>query len=233
MVSETVEAGGCIVIPIFAIERTQELIYYLNRLLHAGRIPQIPVFLDSPMAAAVNEVFQDNRDCFDAEALEMLASGQAILKFPGLKVVRTQEESMAINDQRGPFIVMSTSGMCTAGRIKHHLAHHIEQPQCTNLFVGYHACGTLGRQILDGNKEVRIHGRSRLVRARVAQIQGISGHADRAGLLKWLSYFQSPPRQLFVTHGEEEVSLSFAKTVRETMSWKVTVPEYKQTVELD
>ncbi len=233
VVSETVAAGGCIVIPIFAIERAQELIYYLNRLLHDGRIPQMPVFLDSPMAADVNEVFRDHRDCFDAEALQMLASGQSILKFPALKVVRTQEESMAINDVKGPFIVMSTSGMCTAGRIKHHLAHHIEQPQCTILFVGYQARGTLGRQILDGNKEVRIHGRSRLVRARVAQIQGISGHADRSGLMKWLSYFQSPPRQLFVTHGEEDVSISFAKLVRETLGWKVTVPEYKQTVELD
>jgi len=128
---------------------------------------------------------------------------------------------------------MSTSGMCTAGRIKHHLTHHIEQPQCTILFVGYQARGTLGRQILDGNKEVRIHGRSRLVRARVAHIQGISGHADRSGLMKWLSYFKSPPRQLFVTHGEEDVSISFAKLVRESMGWNVTVPEYKQTVELD
>jgi metallo-beta-lactamase family protein len=233
VVCETVAAGGCIVIPIFAIERAQELIYYLNRLLHDGRIPQMPVFLDSPMAADVNEVFREHRDCFDAEALQMLASGQSILKFPALKVVRTQEESMAINDVKGPFIVMSTSGMCTAGRIKHHLVHHIEQPQCTILFVGYQARGTLGRQILDGNKEVRIHGRSHLVRARVAQIQGISGHADRSGLMKWLSYFQAAPRQLFVTHGEEDVSLSFAKLVRESMGWKVTVPEYKQTVELD
>ena len=212
VVSETVAAGGSIVIPIFAIERAQELIYYLNRLLHAGRIPQMPVFLDSPMAADVNEVFRDHRDCFDAEALEMLASGQSLLKFPSLKVVRTQEESMAINDVKGPSIIMSTSGMCTAGRIKHHLAHHIEQPECTILFVGYQAQGTLGRQILDGNQEVRIHGRSRLVRARVAQIQGISGHADRSGLMKWLSYFQPPPRQLFVTHGEEDVSLIVRQT---------------------
>ncbi len=163
VVSETVAAGGCIVIPIFAIERAQELIYYLNRLLHDGRIPQMPVFLDSPMAADVNEVFRDHRDCFDAEALQMLASGQSLLKFPALRVIRTQEESMAINDVKGPFIVMSTSGMCTAGRIKHHLVHHIEQPECTILFVGYQARGTLGRQILDGNKEVRIHGHRALL----------------------------------------------------------------------
>jgi metallo-beta-lactamase family protein len=233
IIQETVAEGGCIVIPIFAIERAQELIYHLNRLLHEGRIPPMPVFLDSPMAADVNEVFRDHRDCFDAEALQMLASGQSLLKFPTLKVVRSQEESMAINDLKEPFIVMSTSGMCTAGRIKHHLVHHIEQPASTILFVGYQARGTLGRQIVDGNPEVRIHGRSRLVRARVAQIQGISGHADRSGLMKWLSSFKSPPRHLFVTHGEEDVSLSFAKLVREKMNWQVIVPEYKQSVELE
>jgi metallo-beta-lactamase family protein len=233
VVLDTVKAGGCMVIPIFAIERAQELQYHLSRLLSADRIPQIPVFLDSPMAADVNEVFRDHRDCYDAEALQMLASGQSMLKFPMLKVVRSQEESMAINDIKGPFIVMSTSGMCTAGRIKHHLVHHIDRPEDTILFVGYQARGTLGRQILDGNKEVRIHGRSRLVRARIAQIQGISGHADRAGLMKWLSCFQSPPRKLLVTHGEEEVSISFAKLVRETLGWNVIVPEYQQTVELD
>jgi metallo-beta-lactamase family protein len=185
------------------------------------------------MAADVNEVFRDHRDCFDAEALQMMASGQSILKFPELKVVRTQTDSMAINDLKGPFIVMATSGMCTAGRIKHHLSHRIGQPQNTILFVGFQASGTLGRQILDGNREVRIHGRPHLVRARVEQIQGISGHADRAGLMKWLSCFQSPPRQLFVTHGEADVSLSFAKLVRDSMHWNVTVPEYKQSVELD
>jgi metallo-beta-lactamase family protein len=232
VIQETVDTGGCIIIPIFAIERAQEIIYHLNRLLAAQRIPQIPVYLDSPMAADVNEVFRDHRDCFDAEALQMLASGQSIFKFPMFNVVRTQEESMAINDRKGSFIVMSTSGMCTAGRIKHHLAHHIDRPEDTILFVGYQAQGTLGRQILDGNREVRIHGRSRLVRARVAQVQGISGHADRTGLLKWLSCFKAPPRQLFVTHGEEDVSIAFAKTVHETMGWNVTVPEYKQVVEV-
>jgi metallo-beta-lactamase family protein len=232
VVQETAAAGGCIVIPIFAIERAQELIYHLNRLLRAGRIPQMPVYLDSPMAADVNEVFRQHYDCFDSEALQMLESGQSLFKFPLLRVVRSQEESMALNDIQGPFVVMATSGMCTAGRIKHHLVHHIERPECTILFVGYQARGTLGRQILDGNPQVRIHGRYRQVKARVAQIQGISGHADRDGLMKWLSFFQSPPRHLFVTHGEEEVSLSFAKLVRETLGWPATAPEYKQTVEL-
>ena len=233
VIADAVAQGGKIVIPIFAIERAQDLIYYLGRLLHDGRIPQIPVFLDSPMAADVNDVFRRHRECFDAEAREMTANGGALLKFPSLRVVRTVAESMAINGMKGPAVIMSTSGMCTAGRIKHHLAHNIGNPACTILFVGYQAQGTLGRQILDGNHEVRIHGINRLVRAQVRQIQGISGHADRESLLRWLGYFQKPPRQVFITHGEPEASLSFAEEVRSKFGWNVTVPEYRETVTLN
>ncbi|MCC6124188.1 MAG: MBL fold metallo-hydrolase [Pirellulales bacterium] len=232
IIKEAAEAGGAIVIPIFAIERAQEIIFYLNRLLFAGKIPEMPVFLDSPMAADVNEVFRDHRDCFDQDALDMLSAGRSIFKFPALKVLRSQEESQKINGFQGPCIIMSTSGMCTAGRIKHHLAQRIARPETTVLFVGYQARGTLGRQILDGNHSVRIHGRSLLVRARIAQLQGISGHADRDGLTKWLGYLQTPPRRIFVAHGDEEVSLSFAKHVRETLHFDAVVPDYRQVVEL-
>jgi metallo-beta-lactamase family protein len=220
------------VIPIFAIERAQEIIFFLNRLLYARKIPEIPVFLDSPMAADVNEVFRDHLDCFDDDALDLLTAGRSLFKFPSLQVLRSQEESQVINHYQGPCIIMSTSGMCTAGRIKHHLAQRISRPETTVLFVGYQAKGTLGRQILDGNPEVRIHGRSLLVRARIAQLQGISGHADRNGLTKWLSYLETPPRQVFVAHGDEEVSISFAKHIRETLHLNATVPEYQQVVEL-
>jgi metallo-beta-lactamase family protein len=233
VIVETIAAGGKVIVPIFAIERAQELIYYLKRLLDARHIPEIPVFLDSPMAADVTEVFRRHRECFDADAEEIVAAGESLLKFPSLRVVRGVEESKAINHLRGPAVIMATSGMCTAGRIKHHLAQHIGDPACTVLFVGYQSQGTLGRQILDGNREVRIHGISRLVRARVAQIQGISGHADRAGLLAWLGHFQRPPRQLFITHGEPQASLALAELVRQQMGWNVVVPEYRQTVELN
>jgi metallo-beta-lactamase family protein len=233
VVTETVAAGGKVVIPIFAIERAQELIYYLGRLLRAGRIPEVPVFLDSPMAADVNEVFRRHRECFDVEAEEVIASGESLLKFPSLRVVRGVAESKEINDLRGPAVVMATSGMCTAGRIKHHLARLVGDPASTILFVGYQSVGTLGRQILDGNPEVRIHGLSRLVRARVAQIQGISGHADRAGLMKWLRHFRRPPRRLFVTHGEQQSSLDFADLVRRELGWSVAVPQYRESVVLN
>jgi metallo-beta-lactamase family protein len=232
-INETAAAGGKIVVPIFAIERAQELIYYLNRLQAANQIPDIPVYLDSPMAADVNEVFRRHRECFDAEAKEMTANGGSLLRFPSLHVLRTVQESMSINAMKGPAIIMATSGMCTAGRIKHHLAHNIGNPASTILFVGYQAQGTLGRQILDGNHEVRIHGLSRWVRAKVRQIQGISGHADRNALMKWLGYFRRPPRQVFITHGETESALSLADAIRSTFGWNVCVPEYRQTVELN
>ncbi len=233
VIVETVATGGKVIIPIFAIERAQELIYYLHRLLEARHIPEVPVFLDSPMAADVTEVFRRHRECFDVEAEELVAAGQSLLKFPSLRVVRGVEESKSINELKGPAVIMSTSGMCTAGRIKHHLAQHIGDPACTVLFVGYQSQGTLGRQILDGNPEVRIHGISRLVRARVAQIQGISGHADRLGLLEWLGHFERPPRHLFITHGEQQASLALAEQVRRQMGWNTSVPEYRETVKLN
>lgn len=233
VIAEAVADGGKVIVPVFAIERAQELIYYLSKLLHAGRMPEIPVFLDSPMAADVTDVFRRHRECFDTEARQLAASGQPMFRFPSLSVVRTVQESMAINSLKGPAVIMATSGMCTAGRIKHHLAHHIGNPASTVLFIGYQAQGTLGRQILDGNPEVRVHGINRLVRARVRQIQGISGHADREGLLKWLGYFKRPPRQLFLTHGEQQASLSLADEVRHRYGWNVTVPEYRETVTLD
>ena len=233
IVNEAASNGGAIVIPIFAVERAQELLYHFNRLIFDKKIPSMPVFLDSPMAADVNEVFRDHRDCYDQEALDMLASGRPLFRFAGMKVIRTRQESMALNDFKGPCVIMSTSGMCTAGRIKHHLAQRIVKPETTVLFVGYQSRGTLGRQILEGNKEVRIHGFERLVRAKIAQLQGASGHADRSGLMKWLSFFKSPPKQLFVTHGEEEVALSFAQLVRDTHGWNVTVPQYQEAIELN
>ena len=232
VIRQTVQAGGNVVIPVFAVERAQELIYYLSRLHHAGRLPDVPVFLDSPMAVDVTELFRRHSDCFDDEMRSMLRAGQTPLRFPRLSMVRTTEESKRINDLGHPAVIMATSGMCTAGRIKHHLAHNITRPESTILFVGYQVRGSLGRQILEGNPEVRIHGRNRLVRARVAQIHGFSGHADRTGLLKWLSHFQHPPRRLFITHGEQQASLALAEQVRQQMGWNVSVPEYRQTVEL-
>ncbi len=232
VIGETLHGGGKAIIPIFAIERAQELIYFLGRLLGAGRIPQVPVFLDSPMAAEVTEVFRRHRDCLDPQTRRALDAGDGLLGFPGLVTVRTVEQSKAINNLKGPAVIMATSGMCTAGRIKHHLAQYLGRADCTVLFVGYQARGTLGRQIVDGNKEVRVHGRWRLVRARIAHINGFSGHADHNALLAWLGHFTAPPQQTFLTHGEEDSALALAEELRTTKGWNVAVPEYQEVVEL-
>lgn len=233
VVNSTIEMDGKVIVPVFAIERAQELIYYLGRMIRDGRIPQIPVILDSPMAGDVIEVFRRHRECFDDEANALWESGHSPLGFAGLRTVRDVEDSKSLNQLRGPAVIMATSGMCTAGRIKHHLANRISNPHDTVLFVGYQARGTLGRQILDGRPEVRIHGRNRLVRARVLQIHGFSGHADRAALIRWLSALEEPPRHVFVCHGEEPPALSLAEYIRTELGWSASVPRYMQTVSLD
>jgi metallo-beta-lactamase family protein len=233
VVAQTIHGGGKVVIPIFAIERAQELIYYLGRLLRSKRIPSVPVYLDSPMAAEVTDVFRRHRECFDPQMKQRIDAGDSPLGFPGLTTVQTVEQSKAINSMQQPAIIMATSGMCTAGRIKHHLVQYIGRPECTILFVGYQAAGTLGRQILDGNREVRILGRSLLVRAKIVEINGFSGHADHDALLAWLGHFTSPPEQVFITHGEAQAALALAEEIRRTKGWKVTVPEYQQVVELE
>ena len=233
VINRTLSAGGNLVIPTFAIERSQEVIYQLSLLMHEGRIPQVPVFLDSPMAVDATDIFRRYRRHFDEEAWTLIAAGGAPLKFPSLNMVKSVEQSKAINMHKGSAIIMSTSGMCTAGRIKFHLRKNIVHEESTILFVGYQASGTLGRHIRDGATTIRIHGRNLPVRASVEQIHGFSGHADRAALLRWLGHFQRPPRHLFLTHGEEESAFSLAEEVRKMPGWNVTVPEYQQTVELD
>jgi metallo-beta-lactamase family protein len=232
IIQSTVARGGNVVIPTFAVERSQELMYYIGRLLHARRIPPVKVFLDSPMAADVTTIFEQHRDAFDGETWQMIAAGRPPLQFPGLHMVRSIQQSKAINRLQEPAIIMATSGMCTAGRIKHHLVHNIDRRDSTVLFVGYQARGTLGRQILDGQPYVRIHGREWTVRARVAEIHGFSGHADRDDLMRWIGHFQTPPRGVFLTHGEEEVSISLADHIGQQFGWRPAVPRYGDAVDL-
>ena len=233
VINETIDRGGNVVIPTFAVERSQELMYYISRLVHDGRIPNVEVFLDSPMAVDVTDIFRQFRDCFDQETWQLITSEEPPLRFPGLHLVRTVQESRAINRMESPCIIMASSGMCTAGRIKHHLRRNIERAESTIVFVGYQSHGTLGRQILDRKEQVRIHGRTYRVRAQVNQIYGFSGHADRSGLIRWLSHLGSPPRQVFLTHGDEEAAQSLAKHIREEMNWNVSVPEYQDAVDLN
>lgn len=232
VIKHTCNGGGNVVIPTFAVERAQELMYHISHLAHDNRIPDVPVFLDSPMAIDVTQVFRKHRDHFDDDTWARIEGGLPPLDFPGLVLSRTTKDSMAINDVDGPCVIMSTSGMCTAGRIKHHLKRNLPNPKNTILFVGYQANGTLGRQILDRRPEVRIHGKTRQVRANVGRIYGCSGHADRSGLLHWSGNFKQRPKRMFLTHGEENGALALANTLKATRGWDVLVPDYRSCTDL-
>jgi len=233
VVNSTEQAGGNIVVPSFALERSQEVLYYVNDLLVADVIPHLMVFLDSPMAARITEVFKHHPELFDKEMTAFVSQGESPFDFPGLHIVRTTEESKAINHIKATVMVIAGSGMCTGGRVKHHLVNNISRTESTVMFVGYQAAGTLGRRIVDGEKEVRIHGQMHPVKAGVEQIRGFSAHADRDELFAWLSQLKKPPKKLFVVHGEPESAKAFGDFVREKKGWEVLVPEYEQEVRLD
>jgi metallo-beta-lactamase family protein len=233
VVTSTKQKRGNVLIPSFAIERTQEVLYRLNALFLKGRIPHMPVFIDSPMAQEVTQVFKRHRELFDEEMNAFLKSGNSPFSFKGLRMVGSIEESKAINRMKESAIIIAGSGMCTGGRIKHHLVYNISRPESVILFVGYQAEGTLGREIVEGAAQVRILGQSYPVLARVLQIQGFSAHADKAELLRWVSGLKAPPKHVFVTHGEAEVARKFADTLRTEKHWSVSVPSYEQAVDLD
>jgi len=233
IINSTRKRGGNIVIPSFAFERAQEILYYLNKLLLEDRIPHLMVFLDSPMATSVTEVFERYPDLLDEDMVELMRQKKSPFDFPGLKMTRTTDESKVINHITGTVVIIAGSGMCTGGRIKHHLVNNISRRESTVLFPGYQAIGTLGRQIVDGAKEVRILGQMYPVKARIARINGFSAHADRDELYRWLSGLRRPPLHLFVTHGELDVARYFANFMKEKTGWEISVPGYRDEVILD
>jgi metallo-beta-lactamase family protein len=233
VINDTARKGGNIVIPSFALERAQEILYYLNESMLSGRIPHLRVFVDSPMAVSVTGVFEHHSELFDREMKELLRQGKSPFDFPELNLVDTVDESKAINQAAGSNIIIAGSGMCTGGRIKHHLVTNISREESTILFVGYQAAGTLGRYIVSGADEVRILGQSYPVRARIAQIHGFSAHADRNGLVRWLSSLRKPPRRVFITHGELDAAQHLASLVRKNNRWETVIPSYQEQVILD
>lgn len=228
VIQETADAGGNIIIPTFAVERAQDILYHLSYLLKEKRIPPLLVFLDSPMALKVTEVFRRSFELMDDETLDRKAEGIRPWDFSGLKTCRTREQSKSINQIRGTAIILAGSGMCTGGRIKHHLIRNIGREESTILFVGYQAEGTLGRYILEGNSDVRILGRNHEVRARIERIEGFSGHADRTELMRWLRQVPSAPEKTFVIHGEKMAARDFKDHIESELGWpEVTVPHYR------
>ena len=231
-INKTVKAGGNIIVPSFALERSQELLYHLNELFLRGEVPPIPVFLDSPMAIRITEVFKRHAELFDREMMRRLRQGNSPFNFDNLKMVHTTDESKAINSIKESSIIIAGSGMVTGGRIKHHLVNNITRPENTVLFIGYQAEGTTGRQLLNGTSEIRLLGHTHPMRANIVKIDGFSAHADREGLLAWLSDMRLPPCCVFITHGEEMAATSFAQFLSEKTGWQTQVPHYQDTVAL-
>jgi len=233
IVNSTWKARGNIIVPSFALQRSQEILYHLNKLLIEDRILHLMVFLDSPMAVSITEVFKRHSELFDREMSWLVQRNRSPLEFPGLKMIQTVDDSKAINHISGTVMVIAGSGMCTGGRIKHHLVSNISKRRSTILFVGYQAIGTLGRHIIDGAKKVRILGQRYPVRARIAQIHGFSSRADRNEPFKWISEIKGAPKRVFVVHGEDTVARNFSEFLKEKTGWNISVPEYEAEVFLD
>ena len=233
VIQRTLDRGGNVVIPSFAVGRTQEMLYIIReikaeKLVHGH--DGFPVYVDSPLATRATGIFNGHyTDCFDGEAQALIAEGINPITFPGLKLALTTDESRAINEDGTPKVILSASGMCEAGRIKHHLKHNLWRPESTVLFVGYQANGSLGREILEGEKEVTLFGETIRVQAEIVSLKGISGHADREGLLDWASGFRKKPKRVFVVHGEDGVEQSFCALLHEKLGLQAEAP-YSGTV---
>ncbi len=245
VVSETIDNGGTVVIPSFAVGRTQEILYEINKIKDQHKddekfqreyetLMKVPVYVDSPLAVSATEVFKKNMNLFSDEIREFMKRGDNPLEFPGLKFTQTVDDSKALNTSNEPCIIISASGMCDVGRIKHHLKHHIWNPASTILFVGYQAPGTLGRRIVDGAKEVKILGEEFAVKARVEYIEGFSGHADQEGLLSFIYSFTTKlPNHIFLVHGEPNAQETLKGKILENTSIGVTIPNYGEQFTLD
>lgn len=234
-VNNTFKAGGNLIVPSFSIERSQEVLYYMNELLMEDRIPHIMTFLDSPMAIRVTEVFKKHPELYDAQMTALMTRNESPFSFKGLQLVPSTRESKAINNIKGTVMVIAGSGMCTGGRVKHHLVNNITRPESTVLFVGYQSAGTLGREILDSKPgdEVRILGQVYSVRANIVQVHGFSAHADKEEILTWLRNLKNTPRKIFVVHGEKEAAHSFKDFLTEKTGWDVMAPHYQDIVKID
>jgi metallo-beta-lactamase family protein len=227
-ISDTFRRGGNVIIPTFALERAQELLYILHQGIAAGRLlASTQVFLDSPLAISATEVFRRHLECLDPQATQLFRQGHDPLALPGLHLARERAQSVALNTIHGGAIIMAGSGMATGGRVRHHLKHNLGRGECSVIFVGFAASGTLAREIIDGHSPVRVLGEDVAVRARIYTINGFSAHADQAELLAWLS--ASAPSRTFLTHGEEATMQQFAAQLRDT---SVEMPARNQTFEL-
>ena len=237
IINETIARGGNVIIPSFAVGRTQEIIYELNKEEEKYKdkltaFMQTPVYVDSPMAVSATRVFRENEDCFDEEARAYIANGDNPLDFPNLHFTASAEESKELNMSQESKIIISASGMCDAGRIKHHLKHNLWRTDSAIIFVGYQAAGTLGRRLVDGADKVKIFDEEIAVKARIETIEGFSGHADRDGLLEWIGAMKKRPVKIMLVHGEPEVIVRFSQSIAEKFGIETHIPKLDETVVL-
>ena len=237
IVIDTIKRGGNVVIPSFAVERTQEVLYEINKALahHPQKefLATIPVYVDSPLAVNATKIFASQFEYYDQETIEYLKRGDNPLTFENLHFVETAEESQALNDDMTPKVIISASGMCEVGRIKHHLKHNLYRPECTVLFVGYQAEGTLGRKILSGDKLVKIFGEEIAVQADIKYLDAFSGHADRDGLLNWIGAIKDKPKQIFIVHGEIEAQTVLKEYIEQGFKINCVIPDYEECYDVN
>jgi len=232
VVTESIGRGGNVVIPAFAVGRTQEILYLLNQLSREGKLNHVQVFVDSPMALQATRITIRHPECLDEETLALMKKGNFLKGTLTLKFTESVDDSMEINRIKSNAIIISASGMCEAGRIRYHLKHNLWRPECSVIFVGFQAAGTLGRRIVEGAKMVRIFDEEIAVNASIYTIGGLSAHADRDELLDWIGRFKKRPRRVFVTHGEENAALDFAKAIQDRLQFDAYVPDILEEIHL-
>lgn len=236
IIVNTISNGGNVILPTFAVGRTQEILYILNYYIDIEkrkRLKGIPIYLDSPLASEATKIFERHKECYDEDALKLMANDIAPLWFDNLHIVENTEESRALNEKSG-VVIISSSGMCEAGRVKHHLKHNIWNKKSSVVFTGYQAEGTLGRRILDGDKRISIFGEEMVVKANIYNVPGLSGHADLKGIINWISKIKNGvSKKIFIVHGEVEASENLKKEIEEIIKIKTHIPELYEEVTLD
>ena len=234
---DTIERGGNVIIPSFAVGRTQEILYEINKFAAmkgiSEELKKIPVYVDSPLAVNATKIFESNPSYYNDDALRYLLKGDNPLEFENLHFVTTSDESKALNEKNEPSVIISASGMCEVGRIKHHLKHNLFKPECTILFVGFQAEGTLGHKILNGDKLVKIFGEEIAVNAEVKYLDAFSGHADKNGLLTWIEKMDKKPKNIFLVHGEYSAQQAFKNEVYDRFKIPCVIPAYEESYSID
>ncbi len=234
---DTIRRGGNVIIPSFAVGRTQEILYEINKSLTDKEIGEelsnIPIYVDSPLAVNATHIFEEQYKYYDEEALSFLLKGDNPISFDNLHFVETSEESQALNSDMTPKVIISASGMCEVGRIKHHLKHNLYRPECTILFIGYQAEGTLGRKILNGDKLVKIFGEEIAVNAEIKSLDAFSGHADRDGILNWIGAMSKKPEQIFIVHGEKDAQTVLEEYIEQGFKINCCIPNYQEQYDMN